>query len=406
MALRFTNCPSVADGRILADAPPIESYVERFREWIVQKALPLWAAAGFDAERGSFVERLTLEGMPLVSTRRRAMVQARQIYVFSHAALLNWRPEARPLALKAAHMLIDRYHRVDGEPGWAFSIDPDSTVPNARRELYTQSFVLFGLAWAHKLEPDPRFRSTAQATLDALDQHFASPTGGYYSALPCEPGSREQNPHMHLFEAMLAWFEATGDEIFLSRAREMHTIMASRFFQREKGVLAEYFDGSWNPRHGVAGRICEPGHHFEWSWLLRRYSALAGQGDSSIARALKAFGDRHGFDADGFVVDELLDDGTVHKDSRRCWPHTKSIKAEVAAFEAGDRDAGRRAGKMIERLLSVFLGRPVEGGWMDHVDAEGAPLVDFMPASTLYHVFLAAAEADRVWGKADVTGER
>ncbi len=70
----------------MADAPPIESYVERFRERIVQKALPLWAAAGFDAERGSFVERLTLEGMPLVSTPRSAMVQARQIYVFSHAA--------------------------------------------------------------------------------------------------------------------------------------------------------------------------------------------------------------------------------------------------------------------------------------------------------------------------------
>ena len=26
-------------------------------------------------------------------------------------------------------------------------------------------------------------------------------------------------------------------------------------------------------------------------------------------------------------------------------------------------------------------------------------LVDAMPASTLYHVFLAAAEADRVWGE-------
>ena len=75
------------------------------------------------------------------------------------------------------------------------------------------------------------------------------------------------------------------------------------------------------------------------------------------------------------------------------------IKAEVAAAETGDREAAARAAQTIDRLLAVFLGRPVAGGWIDHVDANGSPIVDTMPASTLYHVFLAAAEADRVWGK-------
>ena len=176
-------------------------------------------------------------------------------------------------------------------------------------------------------------------------------------------------------------------------------MMAGRFFQSQSGILAEYFDGSWTPRAGDLGRICEPGHHFEWSWLLRRYAGLAGRSDPPIAAALKAFGDRHGFDADGFVVDALLDDGRVHKASRRCWPHTEAVKAEVAAAETGDAEASRRAARTIDRLMAVFLGRPVAGGWIDHVDANGAPIVDFMPASTLYHVFLAAAEADRVWGR-------
>ena len=34
------------------------------------------------------------------------------------------------------------------------------------------------------------------------------------------------------------------------------------------------------------------------------------------------------------------------------------------------------------------------------MSTKGAPIVDSMPASTLYHVFFAAAEADRVWGQA------
>jgi mannose-6-phosphate isomerase len=204
---------------------------------------------------------------------------------------------------------------------------------------------------------------------------------------------------MHLFEAMLAWFEATGREEFLARAGDIHGMMAGRFFQSRTGILAEYFDGDWRPQAGTAGRICEPGHHFEWSWLLRRHARLKGQDDPPIARALKAFGDRHGFDAEGFVVDQLLDDGRVHKPSRRSWPHTESIKAEVAAAEAGDSEAPARAAQTIDRLLAAFLGRPVPGGWIDHIDAKGVPIVDSMPASTLYHVFFAAAEADRVWGQ-------
>jgi mannose/cellobiose epimerase-like protein (N-acyl-D-glucosamine 2-epimerase family) len=383
----------------MTDDMHAQDSVARFRDWVITHALPLWGGRGFDSARGSFIERLTFEGAPVTSAPRRAMVQARQIYVFSHAALLGWQPQGRTIALEAAHRLINGYHGADGAPGWIFSIHPDGAVCDARRDFYAHSFALYGLAWAYRLEPEPRFLSAALATLRVLDQHFASKSGGYHSALPADAGRREQNPHMHLFEAMLAWFEATGRELFLARAGELYEMMAGRFFQPETGILAEYFDGAWNPRAEIAGRICEPGHHFEWSWLLRRYAALAGREDPPIARALKDFGDRHGFDSEGFVVDELLDDGRVHKASRRCWPHTESIKAEVASFELGDGDAATRAAQTIRRLLAVFLGRPVAGGWVDHVDAHGAPIVDFIPASTLYHVFLAAAEADRVWGR-------
>ncbi len=371
----------------------------RFKTWVIEEALPLWGEAGFDPARGGFVERLTFEGKPLLDKPRRAMVQARQIYVFAHAALIGWRPQGKEIALEAAHRLIDRYHGADGGVGWVFSVHQGGAVSDARRDFYAHAFALFGLAWAYRLAPEPRFLSAALATLDVLDRHFKSPGGGYHSALPADETKREQNPHMHLFEAMLAWFEATEREMFLARAAELHDLMSARFFQPRTGTLTEYFDGAWTPREGIAGHICEPGHHFEWSWLLRRYARLSGQNDSPIASALKAFADRHGYDAEGFVVDQLIDDGRVHKPSRRSWPHTEAVKAEVAAAEAGGAEASRRAAQALDRLFSVFLGRPVPGGWIDHVDASGAPLVDGMPASTLYHVFLAAAEADRLWGE-------
>ena len=222
---------AASTGLVMANNVDAERSVARLKRWVVGEALPLWGETGFDSARGSFVERLTFEGAPLHSAPRRAMVQARQIYVFSHAALLGWRPEGKAAALEAAHRLIDRYHGADGSHGWVFSVHPDGAVHDAKRDFYAHAFALFGLAWAYKLAPEPRFLSTALDTLNVLDQHFASPTGGYHSVLPADADKREQNPHMHLFEAMLAWFEATGREMFLARAAELYGMMAARFFQ-------------------------------------------------------------------------------------------------------------------------------------------------------------------------------
>ncbi|HEX7977899.1 MAG TPA: hypothetical protein VF461_04815, partial [Gemmatimonadaceae bacterium] len=48
---------------------------------------------------------------------------------------------------------------------------------------------------------------------------------------------------------------------------------------------------------------------------------------------------------------------------------------------------------MADTMLERFLDRPFAGGWIDHISADGAPLVDYVPASSLYHLMFAAADA-------------
>jgi mannose-6-phosphate isomerase len=48
---------------------------------------------------------------------------------------------------------------------------------------------------------------------------------------------------------------------------------------------------------------------------------------------------------------------------------------------------------MSSTLLERFLDRPFAGGWIDHISADGAPLVDYVPASSLYHLMFAASDA-------------
>jgi len=49
---------------------------------------------------------------------------------------------------------------------------------------------------------------------------------------------------------------------------------------------------------------------------------------------------------------------------------------------------------MADVLLERFLDRPFRGGWIDHISADGSPLVDYVPASSLYHLMFAAADAN------------
>ena len=43
-------------------------------------------------------------------------------------------------------------------------------------------------------------------------------------------------------------------------------------------------------------------------------------------------------------------------------------------------------------------GIGVAGGWIDHLNETHQPLVDYSPASSLYHLFLAAAEMEDGFG--------
>jgi mannose/cellobiose epimerase-like protein (N-acyl-D-glucosamine 2-epimerase family) len=61
------------------------------RQWMFEKALPFWGSIGRDGDNG-FAEQLSLDGAPTTVSYKRLRVQARQIYVYSHASTLGYGP--------------------------------------------------------------------------------------------------------------------------------------------------------------------------------------------------------------------------------------------------------------------------------------------------------------------------
>jgi mannose/cellobiose epimerase-like protein (N-acyl-D-glucosamine 2-epimerase family) len=376
--------------------PELRKALVPLQAWAKDTALPFWAAVGVDAARGGFHERLDLAGRPVVDVPKRLMVQGRQLYVYSHAASLGWFPEGRQLADRCAAYMLDKFYRADGKPGWIYSRAPDGSLGNPTRDGYAHAFALFGLSWYHRLTGDTQVTSVIDATIAYLDDAFAAKGGGYLDAVPPPDAIRRQNPHMHLFEAFIALSEALGAARYLGHATAMFELFASRFFQPSSGALCEYMDDALAPLPGAKGRICEPGHHYEWIWLLRRYQRLSGRDVEPYCAALYRHADQYGWDKAGFIVDALDFSGKVIAPSRRSWPHSEGAKANIVEGETGRSGCDQKAAQCVTRLMETFLARPIPGGWIDHVSTDGAPLIEFMPASTLYHVFGALTEVHRV----------
>jgi len=121
----------------------------------------------------------------------------------------------------------------------------------------------------------------------------------------------------HLFETCLEWEAAGGDAGWGALADEIAELSLTRFIDAETGVLQEYFDAEWRPITGEAGLV-EPGHHFEWCWLLERWGARRGDARArAAARRLFEHG-KKGVDHERDVaVNALFDDLSVRDASAR-----------------------------------------------------------------------------------------
>ncbi len=367
-----------------------------WKDWLTRLALPLWSTTGYDRTRHLYHERLTLEGAPIALPHLRLMVQARQIATYCRAAL-DGVFDATHEALTCLHTVRARYWQVDGQPGWVFALGPDGEPSSTLRDLYAHAFILYAHAWAYRLSEDTTLLAVARQTTLEIEQIFAAPHGGYLDTAPPQDILRRQNPHMHLLEAYLALFEVTADSFYLERAHGLMTLAQTRFMPTHPGMLLELFKTDWSPLHAFGQNTVEPGHLFEWSWLLRDYMRLAPANTSdqhdlkTLCDSLLQAGLRYGT-SQAAVFDSITDNGTPVTTSTRIWPQTELMRLLAdRQQDLGSTPQAKSEATLLDNLTQVFFTTyappSLQGGWIDRYTAHGRIAVDHMPASSLYHIY-------------------
>lgn len=352
------------------------------KHWLFEAALPLWWERGADHQGGGFHEKIGQDGQP-IGKPVRVRVQSRQTYVYARAGALGWTGPWQAAMRHGLSFMLSRYRRPDGLFRSTLDTADDSI------DLYDQAFVLFALAHAYEAEGRPQeLRDTAQTLLHQIEAALAHGDGGYYDGLPHQP-ILKSNPLMHLLEALLAWVAMGAEGNFRNAALALCELATTRLIQPASGAVGELFTTGWAPLGAPAERLYEPGHQFEWAYLLWQAQGLLGIQARDKALALENFGRSFGIDAARQVALFAVDEAGRPTDHRaRLWAQTERLRTSLlfATQDLGDAAHSQAAVAGSYAGLARFLATEVPGLWHEWQREDGGFDLAPSPASSLYHL--------------------
>ncbi len=329
-------------------------------------------------------------------------ISCRMTYVFSLAQMRGIEGAA-DLVEHGLDALSGPLHD-DEFGGWFSAVDgfdaDAAPIEGVRKEAYSHAFVILATA-AAMLAGHERAGALLDEALADQDAHWWEPSHGRVRNswnrdwTECED-YRGLNANMHTVEAYLAAFDATGNRVWLDRAREIMRFVAdlgARFGWR----LPEHFSADWEPRPDMFSDNpadpfrpygATPGHGFEWARLILhgRASLLAiddrpGPWMVEVAGALVDRADTDGWDtghAGGIVYTTDFDGRTVVP-TRMHWVACEAVNAALALGktldEAGDEDGVALQSERFARYVAwadQYLHEG-PGRWIHEVDEDGAP---------------------------------
>jgi mannose-6-phosphate isomerase len=358
-----------------ASQPELTALFTSVQQHFLNVIVPLWQGPGWNADMALPYEALDAGHQPLPPQRYRAMACARQLYLF--ASLIGQVPKAEERAAALFRSLQRHFHDAE-HGGWFYSIDPQGAPLDQRKDLYTHAFILFACAHYWDKVREPLVESVLNAALEVILRRFATGDGLYEAVVDRDWKTLEsgplQNPLMHLAEAFLATLSVREDLAVQRALVELCTAMQKRFIDPQHGVLME------KPL-GAVDNWFEPGHQFEWYFLLESSELLRGSKlHASLERAF-AFTEQLGVDQQTGAVRAMLGLGP-HGGSRdatqRIWAQAEYLRALTLRADS-EASVLRQLQGLQQRSLHA-------GGWYECRDEQGEVSRRDMPSTTPYHL--------------------
>ncbi|WP_022706289.1 AGE family epimerase/isomerase [Paracoccus zeaxanthinifaciens] len=358
-------------------------------EGFASRLIPAWLAVALPQGDGPapVIEALGDDGP------RTTLAQCRTVFALAHLARVADRRD-----------LLDAAHRIHGfvslhlrGADWGHRFSDGQGSDACLRRSYDQSFALLSVAALMRAGSDRVGARDLHRIWDFIETRLIEPaTGALWQDErgPDSPDTRSQNPQMHMLEAVLEAHAATGDPVWLARAEGLAAVGLRHFVDPATGAVREFTGPDLQPTDDASGARREPGHQYEWAWLLHCLADATGRDDLRKAAArMTEFAETHGLrrggPLDGAPFEAVDATGRPTLPEHLLWPLTEAGKLHARLGHAD------RTTRIADIIFGAYFAPDHEPRWINRLDAEGRTTWDAALTRLLYHVAIFVTEGHR-----------
>src|SRR5215470_13143209 len=332
--------------------------------------LDVWFPRSIDNQNGGFNSGFDRKWQPTPSEGKFSVFQGRMTWVSSQ--IVVQRPELRDKFLPIAHHGLNFLNDVLWDKqygGFFWGLDDHGQISpyfGDRKELYGESFAMYGAAAAYLATKDPKALRLAQNAFRWIDEHaHDAKNGGYYEWLTREGkpldataesqsssggfpiGYKTMNTHIHLLESFSQLYEVWKVDTLRKRLEELLTVVRDKVCV-QPGVMNLYFTNDWRPvpDHDSYG------HDVETAYLMLEAEDVLGvphdPRTEQMARMLVDHALAYGWDnAMGGFYNEGTTFGKPEDRRKEWWVEFEGLNALLLMHE--------KYGKETPRYFDAFL---------------------------------------------------
>ena len=311
---------------------------------LTKNILPYWMGRVPDPDGGMY-GRITGDDIVDPSAPIGNIMTARVLWTFASAYRL-FKDSGDPasakqyleMAVMARNLIINRFY--DPEFGGTYwSLNPDQTPLDTKKQIYAIAFTIYGLAELNRATGDGKALEYAIKLFNSIEEHsFDAVRGGYFEAFTREWAdiedmrlsdkdaneSKTMNTHLHVLEAYTCLYRVWKNSLLEERLRGLISVFGQHIIGND-GHLKLFFDNDWNCGYDTVSY----GHDIEASWLLHEAALVLGDDEvlerveALVPRIAEAAGE--GFTHEGGMIYEKHGpDGPADGD-RHWWVQAETV---------------------------------------------------------------------------------
>lgn len=232
-----------------------------------------------DSDLGGYINQLRDDGSIFDRWTKHLVGTCRFVYNYSMASLVFDQPAYLEAASHGIRCLQESHRQESGGFAWVLQ---GTSVEDGTLHCYGHAFVMLAVAGAAKAGVEGA-SSLIPEIFDLLEDRFWVPGDQLYvDEIQADDWKaikpyRGQNPNMHMCEAMLLAYEATGESIYLDRAYVLARRICVDLADKADSLVWEHYHEDWthdwdynknDPQNLFKPYGYLPGHFTEWSKLL------------------------------------------------------------------------------------------------------------------------------------------